>query len=318
MFAPVLLMATMALLPTAPMRPSGVAATEAVQTPTRAPQTDQTVDVTKGGRLRIENFAGEVVVRTWNRDAVRIQARHVPRVKIDVRPTPTGLTIRSTSSEHGSVDYEITAPQWMPLSVTGTYNFITVEGAQSEVSAETTRGDVIIKGGTGAIVAKSIQGQVTIEGARGRITASSVNEAVRISDATGDISVDTTNGNIVLTQIKSASVEASTVNGDISFEGPPAAGGRYRFTTHNGDIIATVPETASATFFVRTYQGSFASALTLTGPPRSEVRQGRRHAYTLGGGGAEFEMETFGGDIRVRRPGTAQTKDKESHKRKDP
>lgn len=300
MFAPAVVIA---VLFTASPPAAGIHAAQTAAP--RPPQTDVTLDMARGSRLMVENFAGEVVIRTWNRDAVRVQARHATRVKADVRTTPTGMSVRSTPSGRGSVDYEISIPTWMPVSVSGTYNFITVEGAQAEVSAETTKGDVVIKGGTGAIVAKSIQGQVIVEGSRGRITASSVNEDVKISGASGDITAETTNGNITLSQIKSASVEISTVNGDIGFEGPPAPNGRYRFTTHNGNIIAAIPESASVTFVVRSYQGNFGSTLNLTGPPRAEVRQGRRHTYTLGGGSAEMEMETFGGNIRVRAPGAA-------------
>jgi DUF4097 and DUF4098 domain-containing protein YvlB len=270
---------------------------------TRPPQTDETISVTKGARLVVENFAGEVVVKTWDRDSLRVQARHGGRAKVDIRQTPTIVTVRSESGGIGSVDYDISAPAWMTVRVTGSFNFITVEGTQGEVHAETTRGDVVIKGGTGTVTAKSIQGQVIVEGARGKVTAVSVNESIRIADSSGDIMAETNNGHITLTGIKSADVEVATINGNIVFEGPPADRGRYRFTTHNGNITVAVPEAANVTFIVRTYNGSFSSTLNLAGPPRSEVRQGRRNTYTLGTGSAEMEMETFGGFIRVRRPG---------------
>src|SRR5689334_13436504 len=38
--------------------------------PENNPRTDQTVDVTKGTRLVLSNNAGEVVVRSWDRDQV--------------------------------------------------------------------------------------------------------------------------------------------------------------------------------------------------------------------------------------------------------
>ena len=285
-----------------------IAATLVAQTPardTRAPQTDQTVNVAKGTRLVVDNFAGEVIVRTWDRDALRVQARHRESAKVSINPTASVVTVRSSSGAVGSVDYEITAPAWMAMRISGTYNFVTVEGAQSEVIAETTRGDVVIKGGTGTIMAKSIQGEVIVEGARGRVTASSVNEGIRISDTSGDITAETTNGDIRMTNVKSANVEITTINGDVVYDGAPAERGRYRFATHNGNIILYVPETAHVAFTVRTYNGSFQSAIPLSGPPRTEVRQGRRTTYTLGNGSAEMEMESFGGSIRVRRPGTA-------------
>jgi DUF4097 and DUF4098 domain-containing protein YvlB len=269
----------------------------------RAPQTDETVAVARGARLTVENFAGDVVIKAWDRDALRVQARHDARSKVNIRTTAAGVVVEADHPGRGSVDYEISAPSWMPVKVVGTYNFITVEGSQSEVSAETTRGDVVIKGGTGTVTARSIMGDVIVEGARGRVTASSVNEGVRITGASGDVTAESTNGDISLTQMKSQSVEVSTINGNITFDGQPTDRGRYRFTTHNGDITLGIPESSNVSFTLRTYQGSFSSTLKLNGPPSSEVRQGRRTTYILGTGSAEMELESFGGSIRIGVPG---------------
>ena len=61
----------------------------------------------------------------------------------------------------------------------------------------------------------------------------------------------------------------------------------------------TLPDTVNATFTVRSYRGDFRSALPVKGPPREDVRQGRRNAYTVGTGSAQVEMESFGGDISL-------------------
>ena len=273
----------------------------------RPPQTDETVAATKGSRLTVDNFAGEVSIKTWDRDSIRVLARHNPRTKVNIRTGASSVVIRAEhSGAPGSVDYEITSPAWMPVKVSGTYNFISIEGAQSEVNAETTRGDVVVKGGTGTVTAKSIQGEVIVEGARGRIVASSVNEAVRITDVSGDISVESNNGDITMLQIKSQNIEANTINGDIRFDGTPSDRARYRFTTHNGDIVVAMPESSNVSFIVRSYQGDFSPRLKVNGPPRSEVRQGRRNTYTLGTGSAEVELESFGGSIRLVPPGGAE------------
>ena len=279
----------------------------------RPPDSDQTVSVSRGARLTVDNFAGEVIVKTWERDQLRVQARHQSRTKIYVRPGPATVSVRSQSSgAPASVDYEITAPAWMAMKIEGTFNFITVEGAQAEVSVSTVRGDVIIRGGAGTITAKSIEGEVIIEGARGRVTAGSVNQGIRITGVSGDISADTNNGSIILTGITSSNVELTTVNGQVVYEGAVADRGRYRFTTHNGHITATIPESSNVTFSVRSYSGSFSSQHDVKGPPAEEVRRGRRTNYVLGNGSAEMEMESFGGHIRVRRPGTAASpKDKD-------
>jgi DUF4097 and DUF4098 domain-containing protein YvlB len=268
------------------------------------PQTDQTVPVQRGGRLTIDNFAGEVVIHTWNNDSLHVVARHQSRTRVNIRPTAAGITVSASGSmgPPGSVDYEITAPSWMPIKVEGQFNFTTIDGAQAEVSADSVRGDITIKGGTGFVTAKTIQGEIVVEGARGKVTVSSVNQGIRISDTSGDIAAETVNGPITMTGIKSSSVEASTTNGDITYDGNLADGGRYALTTHNGDIVMGIPETASATFTVRTYNGEFRTDLPMEGRlPPDEMHRGKRVTMTLGKGSADVTLESFGGTLRVRK-----------------
>ena len=288
----------------------------------RSPQTDRTVTVAKGARLSINNDAGEVVLRTWDRDSLRVQASHSSRVTIDVQTTGNIVTVRSRASSGpaGGVDYEITAPAWLPVKVSGQFLYIGIEGAQNEISTETVRGDIVVKGGSGFVTAKSIQGEVIVEDAKGRINVNSVNEGIRITGAIGDVTAESTNGDIILDKVDAKSLDVSTVNGDVRYEGSIAGAGQYRLSTHNGDITMVLPEGTNATFTVRTYNGDFQSNL----PTKAvgEVRRGRRTTYTLGSGGAEVELESFGGTIRLRRPGTVaaprgrdKPKDKESRQR---
>jgi len=268
------------------------------------PQTDQTVPVQRGGRLTIDNFAGEVVIHTWNNDSLHVLARHQSRTRVNIRPTAAGITVSASGSmgPPGSVDYDITAPSWMPIKVEGQFNFITIDGAQAEVSADSVRGDITIKGGTGFVTAKTIEGEIVVEGARGKISVSSVNQGIRISDTSGDIAAETVNGAITMSGIKSSSVEAATTNGDITYDGNLADGGRYTLTTHNGDIVMGIPETANATFTVRTYNGEFRTDLPMEGRlPPDEMHRGKRVTMTLGKGSADVTLESFGGTLRVRK-----------------
>jgi DUF4097 and DUF4098 domain-containing protein YvlB len=279
---------------------------QAQERPGRAPQTDQTVPVSRGTRLAIDNEAGEVIVHTWDKDALRVQARHTARTRINIRTGGNEVNL-SANGPAGSVDYDITAPVWMAMNIEGQFNYVTIEGAQSDVSIETVRGDIVLKGGSGSITASTIDGEIQVDGARGKIKLSSVNQGIRVTGASGDIAAETTNGSITLTRVDSKGVQAATINGNVSYEGTLADNGRYTFTTHNGDIVMTLPETANATFNVRTYNGEFGSSLPLKGPTRSEIKPGKRAAYILGTGSADVEMESFGGAIRLRRAGASQS-----------
>jgi DUF4097 and DUF4098 domain-containing protein YvlB len=267
------------------------------------PQTDQTVPVQRGGRLSIDNFAGEVIIHTWDKDSLHVVARHQSRTHVNIRTSASGIAINASSSNgpQGSVDYDITAPGWMPIKVEGQFNFVTIEGAQADVSAESVRGDIVIKGGTGFVTAKSVQGEIDVEGAKGKVNVSSVNEGIKIADSSGDITADTVNGLITMTGMQARSVEATTVNGNITYDGSLADAGHYLLSTHNGDIVLGIPESASATFTLRTYNGEFRTDLPLEGATREDLRRGRRVTMTLGKGSADVSLESFGGTIRVRK-----------------
>jgi DUF4097 and DUF4098 domain-containing protein YvlB len=271
-----------------------------------APNTDEAVAVQRGTRLVVNNFAGEVIIRTWDKDQVHVVAHHQPRMKVAIRNSGAivAITAAALSGTTGSVDYDITVPGWMPIRTEGTYNFVTIEGAQAEVFANTIRGDVVIKGGTGAITAKSVEGEIQVDGARGKLTVSSVNHGIVINNASGEIAADSVNGAITMTAIDATSVDASTVNGTITYEGRIADNGHYSFETHNGDLLLGLPESVNATFTIRAYQGSFSTDLPLQGVGRNELQRGRRVTTTMGSGSAEVNVETFGGTIRLRR-GTA-------------
>ncbi len=265
--------------------------------------TDQTVNVTKGTKLDVNNFAGDVAIKVWDKDAVRVQVNHSDREIVDIKPGEQTLTIRSRSVRGGpprSLDYEITVPKWMAISVSGQYADVIMDGVGGDVTVETTRGDVNVTGGSGVVMLKSIQGEVTLQKAKGRIEVRAVNEGMRLSDISGDLSAETTNGSIILDRIDSSNVDLYPVNGNISYDGPIKDKGIYRLTTHNGMIAVAVPDKVNATLMVRTYNGSFRS----TFPVKLDDQNPRkRFTLTLGSGSAHLELESFGGTIALRRPG---------------
>jgi DUF4097 and DUF4098 domain-containing protein YvlB len=267
-----------------------------------APQaTDTVVAVQRGDRLEVDNFRGEVVVRSWDRDAVGVRADLSGRQTMDVVRAGSAVRVRPRSLRGGpeEADFEIQVPRWMSVRVEGNQLDVTVRGTDADVSVETIGGDLLVEGGSGLISLRTIQGEVVVRGASGRIDVVSVNDDVTLRDVRGDIHVQTTNGDVTLNGIRSTAARATTVNGDITYDGTIADGGRYVLSTHNGDVTATVPANVGATVTVSTYHGGFRSdfPVRLTGTTRA-----RQFNFTLGSGGARIELESFNGEILLRRP----------------
>jgi DUF4097 and DUF4098 domain-containing protein YvlB len=265
-------------------------------------QIDSTVPVGRGQRLEVNAFAGEVTVTVWNRDAVRVQADAAGSTGIEIDRNATTVSVR-TSGRRGppsDVDLQITAPAWMPLDVSGVNTEMTITGTRAGISAETVQGDVSAKGGEGLVSLRSVQGSVSLTGAKGRLEVHSVNADVEVSASSGEVTAETVNGDVTLDAVDATSVTATSLNGDVAYNGPIKSSGRYALSTHNGDITVTVAEGTSASVSVSTFNGEFTSAFPVT---LTETRKGKRFNFTIGGGSAQVTLESFQGTIELVRPG---------------
>jgi hypothetical protein len=270
---------------------------------TGVPQFDTTVAVGRGQRLEVHAHQGEITVQAWNRSAVRVQANLSGRHRVELSSTATAVSVRAQPQGDSRSGFElrISAPPWMAVTLAGVNTGIRVAGVRGPVSAETVHGEVDVLGGEGLISLRSVQGSVKLRAARGRISVNSVNEDVEISGSSGEVVAQTVNGDVVLQMGDAASVDASTVNGDISYSGPIRSSGRYALSTHNGDISLTIAEGTSASVAVSTFSGEFESEFPV---PLQETRKGKGFNFALGSGSAQVTLESFQGTIRLVRPGS--------------
>ncbi len=268
-------------------------------------QIDSTVPVERGQRLEISAFAGDITVKTWARNAVRVEAEPGGRTTVEIDRSAAAVTVR-TEGRRGPpsmVDLLITAPIWMALNLSGVNTDISVSGARGPVSVETVQGEVDVEGGVGLVSLQSVQGSVSLRGAKGSLEVHSVNEGVSVSGSSGEVTAETVNGDITLSRVDGSSVAVSSVNGDLDYDGTLRNGGRYAFSTHNGSITVTVPEGSNAAVSVATFNGEFASEFPVT---LTETRKGKRFSFTLGTGSAQMTLESFQGSIELVRPGSSR------------
>jgi len=279
-------------------------------------ETDTTIAVPAGASLSVNNFGGSIVVHAWTQNRVKVHAEHGSRGSVEASLAGSTLTLRA-GSRHGApsvVDLDITVPQDMALTLSGTYTEIEVDGVRGAINAETVDGSIDVTGGSGIITLHSVQGSVTLADATGRVEVNSINESVELSNVSGQIKAETTNGNMTLMGIKSSSVEATTINGDVEYDGTITDGGTYSLSSHNGDITVSVPEGANVTLSVATANGDIDASFPL---PFRGTREKHRYTFKLGSGSARMEAESFQGDINLRRPSEMHMQHKDKDKDKD-
>src|SRR6266850_2558665 len=277
-------------------------------------QTDTTFAVPAGASLSVNNFGGGITIHGWSENRVKVHAEQGRRGRVEVSLVGNTVVIKASSREGAPsvIDFDITVPQAMGLTLSGTYADINVDGMQGSISAETVNGEVNVRGGKGNITLHSIQGSVTLADASGRIEVNSVNENIELTNVSGEIKVETTNGEIMLTGIESASVDAGTINGDVLYQGTVTDGGSYSFGSHNGDITVSIPERANVTITAATANGDIDPSFPLPMPPGPTGKH--RKTFKIGSGSARMELESFQGDIELRRPQELQDRLDRKHK----
>jgi hypothetical protein len=289
-----------------------------------APQekTDTVIQVDRNARLELENFAGSVQVRTWDRPEVKISAEHSSRERVEIRNSMLRLHIETTQdvgddrdtrrlrarrgSQSRIADYVLTVPATMAVSISGPYNDVDIDGSRGEINVETVQGEVKVRGGSGNVSLESVQGTVVLEGARGRVNVHSVSEGVEVRDVIGDVTAETVSGDIKLVKVQAEHVEATTVSGDIGFDGVIRDNGSYSFTTHSGDVTLTIPETSNATVSVSTFSGDFQAGFPVL--LNDTRKRGKRFTFAIGKGGGRIEAESFSGDIEILKPGSSSNR----------
>lgn len=136
---------------------------------------------------------------------------------------------------------------------------------------------------------------------------------ILISDVQGEVEITNYNGEITANNISGSAV-ASTYNGDIKItfdkltEGTPMS-----YSTYNGDIDITFPSSFKGTLKLKTERGEiftgFDVNLVKTGPiQKKEVKSGTYRVTIddwvrgdVNGGGPEFTMRNYNGDILIRK-----------------
>ena len=264
-------------------------------------QTDTTFTVAQGTRLQVETQGGDITVRAWDRNQVRVQAAHSRRTHVNIQISGA-MVILEAEADRGPanmVDYTVTVPAWMALNLEGMYTTIDVTGVRGAVTAESLEGDITVKGPAEGLKLETVNGRIIVEGARGVTTLTTVSEGIEASDIQGDLIASSVSGNIVLRQINAKAVEAETVSGTIILDGRMVDGGSYSLLTHSGSVLVTIPDGSNVNIATATGSGSVRATFPL---PVAERSSRRRQSYRLGSGSATLDIEAFSGSILLLRP----------------
>jgi DUF4097 and DUF4098 domain-containing protein YvlB len=260
---------------------------------------DTTFAFSRTGIVDLTQISGDIVVTAWDRAEARVRAyAERGRIRNGFSSASLSVEVESVRGRVGDSRFEVTVPVGVRVIARSRSGDVSVKGTKGAVEAKSTSGDVEVSNATDRVVISSLSGDVRASDLTGDIRAESTSGTIEIRGATGDIRAETTSGDVALLGVTSRSVTASTVSGEVDYEGTIDANGRYEFHSHSGDVRLEIPESSGAQFQIETFSGSLDTEFPLTLQPgqRSSSRP-RRYEFKLGDGSARVTAESFSGDI---------------------
>ena len=267
---------------------------------------DTTYAFSRDGLVDASQIAGDITVTTWDRADVRVRAyAERGRVVADLSRNQVRLRVESSGGRNGIGDsrFEVTVPRGTRVLAASVSGDVRVSGTQAEVEARSTSGDVTVSESAGLTSVTSVSGDVTVGEVNGDLTVKSVSGDLDVRGVRGDVRANTVSGEVMLQGLRSRNVTAKTTSGEIAFDGELARDGRYEFTSHSGDVTLVMADATGIDLSLRTFSGELESDFPVTLGGRGTSVSSRSMDFSLSGGGARVSVETFSGDVLLRRAG---------------
>ena len=258
------------------------------------------------GAVYIENMVGSIEVIGWDREEISLEGTLGDDVEELIFETGGRKSIieveypRRGRNLNDGADLVIHVPRGSRLSIEGVSAGIIVKDVTGEVEAESVSGRVEVSGGH-EVEASSVSGRVVVDSRAGEIEASSISGGVQVHGEKARVSVSTVSSSIEVDLEELLGLEAETVSGDIEVRGALSPKGDFTMDSVNGSITLVVSGKVNAEFEVSTFNGGIDNEFGQKARRTSQYAPGKELEFTVGDGQADVEINSFNGNIRIKK-----------------
>lgn len=270
---------------------------------------DTTVEETRplaaDGSVRVENDFGDVEIYGWDKEEVRIIGDLSDDVReLEIRESGNGLRIRVDYHDRrniDSADLELMVPEGASVevhSVSGEIDAGRLSGGLIEM--RTVSGDIEVAATASRLNLNTVSGDIDFSGEADRVSVETVSGEIELSGVSGEVEASTVSGDVTLYGDSLSNGEFEAVSGDVEVTVALDAGGRLNVSSMSGDIDVYLPSNQEAEFFAQTFSGDISTSF---GEVRSTSSRGpgKRLDYRAGNSGATVNLNSFSGDVSLRK-----------------
>jgi hypothetical protein len=274
---------------------------------------NETRNVSADARIDVSNIKGAVTVSGWDKSEVQITgtlgdgAKNLAvdggadHLTIKVQPPDKqGWFSWGADSRMGDTTLDLKVPRNAELKIEVVSADVALSGVAGRLlTVNSVSGKLRLDSDAKEVEIDSVSGNIDLTGKAERGHLETVSGNVRARGLGGQIKLETVSGDVDAENGDYREISAGTVSGDINLRGKPSKDARVDIETMSGDVHLYLPSDVSAHLRATTFSGSIRSDF---GKVKEEERgPGSSLDATIGANDARVTLQTFSGDIEVRR-----------------
>lgn len=272
----------------------------------------QAEEVTKSGpadpkgEVDIVNVAGTVEVVGWDRAEVMVQAdlgSGVERLdfKTEGARTLVKVVLPKMSGSSGASDLIVKIPRDSSLDVNTVSADQRIKGVRGGQRLQAVSGSIETEFGPADLEVKTVSGGITARGeGKGSVRATSISGDVQLDKIGPELDLNTVSGDMsVRVADRLDRARIKTTNGDLELTGTLGKEARVEAEAINGDLHFILRGDINAEFDVETFNGDIENCF---GPKASRSREygpGNELRFTQGKGDAHVRVKTLNGEVAI-------------------
>ena len=263
--------------------------------------------------VSIDNVKGEVTVTAWDKPQVEVSGTLGSGARpLKIEGDDRNLDIKVSGTENGnwfnwksdnrlgSTVLNIRVPKGVSLDINVVSAPVTIDGLDGgTVDVQSVSGRVRMNARTRSINLNTVSGSIDLGGHVGDAELQSVSGDITAPSVGSMLKAETVSGHMNINGGPYRKAELSTVSGDLQLGGGIEGDGSINIDSMSGDVQLSVPANLSAKITANTFSGQlrsdFGEAKKGDDGPGSELDA------TAGNGRGKLHVETFSGDLKIRK-----------------
>lgn len=265
-------------------------------------------------RVDVSNVRGQITVTAWSKNEVAVSGSLGEGSTFVFEGSGDALSVRIENPDQGGFSswwgssgpkedtlLEISVPVAAVLDLEGVSADVRVSGIRGsrEVQAESVSGDIEVDAGAERVELSSVSGDVMFTGETPFASLETVSGDIDGRGIGARVAAESVSGSVRIAAGQVEDVAVGTVSGDVEIETAGIGRGRIKVESMSGEVELFLPASSSARLEVESFSGRIESDFGEV--EEEEHGPGSSLDTTIGGGDAQITLESFSGDVTIRK-----------------